>query len=124
MVSWNLSREVETSSRVIYVSLILFHKNLAKESRVSPQLLGYRRTPPHCHVLCLWLVLSCAQGMGLTSEDHRGSGAAVMPHWPIAPIVTGHPPPPPPAACAGLCLWGSLSQVGPWLYSPMVSQLL
>lgn len=46
MVSRNLSRQVETSSGAIYISWILFHKILAKESRVSPQLLGYRRRNP------------------------------------------------------------------------------
>lgn len=79
---------METGSRIIYISLILFDEILAKESRVSSQFLESGRRNPPTVMLSSCGSYSTAPGCGVIFEASGGRGVAVTPHWPIAATVT------------------------------------
>lgn len=74
MVSWNLSGEVEISNRIIYISLIFPDNILAKESKVSPQLLGSGWRVPPTVMLSVYGSHSVGPGHGVFFEALQGRG--------------------------------------------------
>lgn len=78
-------REVEMKGRTVYTGLVFLDRILAKENRVSPQLLGSgRRIPPTVmlsacgsHSIVYWIFFEVSRGRGPAASYHQPRGSAV-----------------------------------------------